>query len=221
MPSHKFPLVGHRTAVAGALLLALASLTSGAAADSGSTQVQLAANGRYDQLEQLLETEQAQGKLKTRERHALCFAYSKTKRYDRLMTCLDRLEENVRGGDKRTRLLGLDDATPSIHIMRADALIELGRYAEAAREAQAGLTWLIKDRSEDIDLVLQSTAAVSLAYTLSGDREAGAAKAVELARIPVGPVSDYAGARALALGRVYMALREYRKAIEAIESDRS
>lgn len=204
--------------VAGALLL---SLSLAAAADTGSLQVQLAANGRFDLLEQLLEREEAQGPLKTRERHALCFAYSKTKRYDRLMACLDKLAENVRKGDTRTRLLGLDDATPTIHIMRADAFIELGRYGDAVTEAQRGLNWLIESRSDDVDMRIHCMAAVSLAYTLSGDRVAGAAKAEELARIKIGPTTDYVGARAMALGRVYMALGDYGRAIEAIESDRT
>ena len=210
----------HRTAAL--MLSSWLVLTPAAHADSGSQQVQLAANGRFDQLEQLLEAEQARGALKTRDRHALCFAYSKTKRYDRLLPCLDRLADNVRKGDTRTRLLGLDDATPSIHIMRADALIELGRYGDAVKEAQAGLAWLVKDKSDDLDMVIHCMAAVSLAYTLSGDREAGAERAQALAQIKVGGFkADYAGAKAMALGRAYMALGEYGKAIDAIESDRT
>ena len=210
----------HRTAAL--MLSSWFVLTPAAHADSGSQQVQLAANGRFDQLEQLLEAEQARGALKTRDRHALCFAYSKTKRYDRLLPCLDRLADNVRKGDTRTRLLGLDDATPSIHIMRADALIELGRYGDAIKEAQAGLAWLVKDKSDDLDMVIHCMAAVSLAYTLSGDREAGAERAQALAQIKVGGFkADYAGAKAMALGRAYMALGEYGKAIDAIESDRT
>ena len=209
-------------ATAAMLLGSWLVLTPPVHADSGSQQVQLAANGRFDQLEQLLEAEQARGALKTRDRHALCFAYSKTKRYDRLLPCLDRLADNVRKGDTRTRLLGLDDATPSIHIMRADALIELGRYGDAVNEAQTGLAWLVKDKSDDLDMVIHCMAAVSLAYTLSGDREAGAERAQALAQLKVGGLkADYAGAKAMALGRAYMALGEYGKAIDAIESDRT
>ena len=209
-------------ATAAMLLGSWLVLTPPVHADSGSQQVQLAANGRFDQLEQLLEAEQARGALKTRDRHALCFAYSKTKRYDRLLPCLDRLADNVRKGDTRTRLLGLDDATPSIHIMRADALIELGRYGDAVNEAQTGLAWLVKDKSDDLDMVIHCMAAVSLAYTLSGDREAGAERAQALAQLKVGGFkADYAGAKAMALGRAYMALGEYGKAIDAIESDRT
>lgn len=225
MPSHKLPSNSRRAAVWLALpfvlALAVAMLSRPAAADSGSTQVALAANGRYDQLEQLLEAEQSQGKLKTRDRHTLCFAYSKTKRYDKLIDCLDKLQSNVRAGDRRTRLFGLDDATPSIHLMRADAMIELGLYAKAVQEAQTALAWLVKDQSDDLDMVIHAHAAMSLAYTLSGDKEAGERKAAELARMPVLPTSDYAGAKSLSLGRAYMALGQYGKAVEAIESDRT
>ena len=65
----------------------------------------------------LMEAEEAKHPLNTRDRHALCFAYSKTKRYNKLLPCLDKLAENVRKGDLRTRLFGLDDATPTIHII--------------------------------------------------------------------------------------------------------
>src|SRR4051812_18122540 len=87
-------------------------------ADRGTDQVALAASGRYDQLEQMLEAQQAKGPLDTRDRHALCYAYSKTKRYARLMACLDQLALNLQRGDKRTRLFALDDATPALGLMR-------------------------------------------------------------------------------------------------------
>ena len=101
------------------LAVSLVAWAGHAAAGIDLETVKLAANVQYSQLETLLETEAARRPLGTRDQHALCFAYSKTKRYDRLFACLDQLEQQVAQGDKRTRLFGLDDATPSIGLMRA------------------------------------------------------------------------------------------------------
>lgn len=204
---------------AAAVLVASLSLT--AIADSSSQQFEYAANGRFDELQKLLEAEEAGRALNTRDRHALCFAYSKTKRYNKLLPCLDKLAENVRKGDLRTRLFGLDDATPTIYIMRADALIELGQYAKAIEEAQKGLKWLRDEDSDDLDMVVHTLADLSLASTLSGNRNEGERYANELARTNTSLLgnSDYANARAMALGRVYMALGDYPRALAGIRSD--
>ncbi|MBP9218217.1 MAG: CHAT domain-containing protein [Sterolibacterium sp.] len=205
---------------AGFLALTLTAATF-AHADSSSQQFEFAASGRFDELQKLIEAEETKHPLNTRDRHALCYAYSKTKRYNKLLPCLDKLAENVKKGDLRTRLFGLDDATPTIHILRADAYIELGQYAKAIEEAQKGLKWLRDEDSDDLDMVVQSLAALSLASTLSGNRNDGERYAKELARTNTSLLghSDYANARAMALGRVYMALGDYPRALEGIRSD--
>jgi len=192
------------------------------AAHANNQHFALAATGRFDELARLIEAEEQTAKkpLRTADRHALCFAYSKIKRYDKLLPCLDQLEERIRRGDLRTRLLGLDDGTPTVHVMRADALIELGQYADAIEEAQKGLKWLREADSDDLDMIVHLMAAVSLAATLEGDREAGSNYARELDEFQLGLLGrDYVGTKAMALGRVYMALGEFDKAVKAIESD--
>ena len=193
-----------------------------ALADSSSQQFEYAANGRFDQLEKLLEEEEAKHPLNTRDRHGLCYAYSKTKRYNKLLPCLDKLAENVKKGDRRTRLFGLDDATPTIHIMRADALIELGQYDAAVGEAKKGLDWLKKDDSDDKDMEIHCLAAMSLGSTLGAKRADGEKYAAELDKVSVSlRHADYANAKAMALGRVYMALGDYQKALDGIHSDKT
>ena len=78
-----------RTWTAAALLCAV---TVGAYADYGTDQTGYAASGRYDLIEKQVEAMAKQGPLRTRDQHALCFAYSKLKRYERLMPCLDQLQ---------------------------------------------------------------------------------------------------------------------------------
>ncbi len=210
----------HRLLLAFSALLLIGLPIRLALADVSSQSIDYAATGRFDELQKLMESEEAKHALNTRDRHALCFAYSKTKRYNRLLPCLDQLEANVRKGDRRTRLFGLDDATPTIHIMRADALIEMAQYTPAGVEAQKGLDWLKKDRSDDKDMEIHCLAALSLAATLSGKRSDGERFALELSRVNTSLVhSDYANAKAMALGRVYMALGDYRKALDGINSD--
>ena len=210
----------HRKLLAFSALLLIGLTIRPALADISSQSIEYAATGRFDELQKLMESEEAKHPLNTRDRHALCFAYSKTKRYNRLLPCLDQLEANVRKGDRRTRLFGLDDATPTIHIMRADALIEMAQYTAAGVEAQKGLDWLKKDRSDDKDMEIHCLAALSLAATLSGKRSDGEKFALELSRVSTSLVhSDYANAKAMALGRVYMALGDYRKALDGINSD--
>ncbi len=190
-------------------------------ADLGSMQFEFAANGRFDQLEKLLEDEEAKHLLNTKDRHALCYAYSKTKRYNKLLPCLDKLAENVKKGDLRTRLFGLDDATPTIYIMRADAMIELGQYEAAVVEAQKGQAWLKKDDSDDKDMIIHTLAAMSLGSTLGGKRAEGERFAADLENVSVSlQHSDYASAKAMATGRVYMALGNYQKALDGITSDK-
>lgn len=200
----------------------LVFLAPPARADIGSQSVEFAATGRFDELQNLMESEQSKHALKTRDLHALCFSYSKTKRYNKLMPCLDRLADNVSKGDRRTRLFGLDDATPTIYIMRADALIEMAQYPAATIEAKKGLDWLRSNKSDDKDMEINCLAALSLAATLSGNRADGEKFALELAKVNTSFLnSDYANAKAMALGRVYMALGDYAKALDGINSDKT
>jgi CHAT domain-containing protein len=202
-------------------LLVAASLSGAVAADYSTDQIEMAANGRFDLLESSVEEYARTHPLTTRDQHTLCYAYSKTKRYTRLLACLEQLEEKVRGGDRRTRLFGLSDATPSVHVMRADALIDLGRYREAIDAATKAVTWLKEDNSTDVDLLFSALAALSLARTLGGDDAGGWEAEKELRAFDPGLFSDYVNAQAFALARARMGLKDYRGVIEAIQGDTS
>jgi CHAT domain-containing protein len=207
---------------AGTLLLALLVLLccSPARADRGTEQVALAASGRYDQLEQMLEAQLAKGPLDTRDRHALCYAYSKTKRYARLMACLDQLAVNLARGDKSTRLFALDDATPALGLMRSEAQLELGQYAAGAATARETSAWLAADRSDDLDMVFNAMAAEAVALSLAGERAPALLLAKRLAGLGTGTMGAYASAKAMALARVRMALGDYAGVLAAFDSDK-
>lgn len=203
------------------ILLFAAFTALDARADYSTEQIRLAASGRYDLLEKAVIEHGAATPLATRDLHALCYAYSKTKRYAQLLACLDNLEAKIRTGDRRTRLFGLADATPTVHIMRAEALIELARYPLAVAEAEKAIKWLKDDNSDDLDMVSNALAALSMAHTLSGDEDAGWKFEKELRSLRIGMFSDYANAKASALARARMALGEYRGVIAAIRGDSS
>ena len=71
-----------------ALAMVTMAFCGSAWADYGTDQTGFAASGRYDLIEQQLEPMLAKGPLRTRDQHALCLAYAKLKRYDRLLSCL-------------------------------------------------------------------------------------------------------------------------------------
>lgn len=187
-----------------------------ARADYGTDQTSYAATGRFDLIEKQVEAMAKQGPLRTRDQHALCFAYSKLKRYDRLMPCLDTLQVLVGKGDKRTRIFGLDDATPAIHLLRAEAFTDLGNYAGARKEANNALVWLRREDSGDDDMVVNAYAAVAVAAALQGDATV-ARQTVELLK-DFKVKSDYKRAKAMAQARAQMAVGAWADVIVTLES---
>ena len=187
-----------------------------AQADYGTDQTAYAATGRFDLIEKQVEAMAQQGPLRTRDQHALCFAYSKLKRYDRLMPCLDTLQALVDKGDRRTRIFGLDDATPAIHLLRAEAFTDLGNYAGARKEANNALVWLRRENSGDDDMVVNAYAAVAVAAALQGDAIV-ARQTVELLK-DYKVKSDYKRAKAMAQARAQMAVGAWADVIVTLES---
>ncbi|GAB3356794.1 MULTISPECIES: CHAT domain-containing protein [Giesbergeria] len=200
----------------------LAAVAGAAQAGLDLETVKLAANGQYTQLETLLETEAAQRPLGTRDRHALCFAYSKTKRYDRLFACLDQLARQVAQGDRRTRLFGLDDATPAIGLMRAEAQLELGLYPEAAAQAKAVMDWIAQEGSDDRDFELQAMSTRIVAAVMNGERSDAEKLLPRLEKMSTAfPLfDDYIPVRVFAVARSLAALGRFAEAATLLEGDR-
>lgn len=203
------------------LSAALLLLTQHAsAALSGNAQIELVGQGRYEALASGLEQGAQRKPLKTADLHALCYAYSKLKRYDRILTCLDQLDRQIAEGDEAARLFGLDDATPSSSLMRAEVLIDLGQYLAAAQQAQKTLDWLAAEHSTDLDMKFQALADQVIAWRLAGQRQRAEASLAVLEASGLGLMgSDYRGARAIALARANMAMGRYQAVLDALASD--
>ncbi len=207
-------------ALAGVLCLGLLPAPP-ARADLYSEVSSFATTGRFDRIERTIEAVAAKRELSNQERHALCFAYSKTKRYDRLLPCLDKLEAGLKKGSPRTWLFGLDDATPVVHLMRSVARTDLAQYGEAKAEAKKAMDWLGGDYDGFADVAIEALAVQSIAETLSGDPARGRALAKELEQLDLawGEAQDFATIRSMALARAYAALGDYREVLRVIRED--
>jgi CHAT domain-containing protein len=200
----------------GVLTLPCVLLVSPAKADYGTDQTEYAATGRYDLIEKQVEALAQKGPIRTRDQHALCFAYSKLKRYDRLLSCLDQLQGLVDKGDKRTRIFGLDDATPAVFLMRAEAMIDLGDTDTARINAVKALEWLKADGASDQDLVVGSYATLVQASVLDGDLASAQKTLAVLKSYRVG--GDYRRAKAMALARAQTSVGAWNDVIATLES---
>ncbi|MCB1888498.1 MAG: CHAT domain-containing protein [Rhodocyclaceae bacterium] len=207
-------------------LLGIAAVCMGlwagpARADTYSDVSGFATTGRFDEIERLIEGVAKKRELSNQERHALCFAYSKTKRYDRLLPCLDALEKGLEDGSPHTWLFGLDDATPVVHLMRAVARTDLAQYREALAEAGKAVDWLDGDTDGFADIAIEAYAVRSIASTLSGDAEQGRKLAGDLENLELGwgEAQDFATIRSLALARCFAALGDYPQVLRVIRED--
>lgn len=187
--------------------------------------------GRYGELQKHGEAELSlSGTVKTSVLLPLCVSYGKTKRYDRLFECCNRLENNIQKGDvcnidreesaKRNPLLGVSaklstiggakikcDVSPFPHILRAEAYIDLGQYDHAVEEAKKAYNMSATYR-------VWSMSSLSLAYALQGNREEALRIAQELsaASTPLGLASQ----KNVGLAKTYLALKDFKKASDLV-----
>lgn len=213
--------IAHRLLAA----LVLASACGVEARVPDKTLLDLAGNSEYQKLAGTLEAHGLKSLQTTAEVHALCFAYARLKRYRKLTDCLDELAVRASKGDTETLLFGLDDVTPDLHLMRAAAHIDLGRFSEGTFEAAKALEWARTSAGDDRDQEIEALVFLVIAGTHAGDRTEAARWLAELERVRAsGGVlgkRDFTTVKSIALGRAYMALGRHVDAIKAIQGDRS
>ena len=199
----------------------------------GAERDTLESTGRYQELEQHMETRlKGTSAAKTHDLLLLCSAYSKTKRYNKLFPCLDRLEQNIRRGDKAAipgegeRLMTYaPDVSPVPHLLRAEAYMELQNYDQALKEA--GKAYLVVPSVIGVDeyygegLRIQALTTLSLVHVFRGDR----ASAEKYRRLLEGlEIKSLGGLprekeRRLSLAKIYMSLGEFTAVLEKLKSD--
>ncbi|MBK9347102.1 MAG: CHAT domain-containing protein [Burkholderiales bacterium] len=192
------------------------------AALSGNEQVELAGKGDFDRLAAALETQSTTQTMKVADWHALCYAYFRLKRYDKILPCLDTLESALQTRNKRTRLFGLDDATPTVYLMRAETAIEIGQFSLALEQAQKAHAWFKADGETEKDVLIQALAAQVLAYKNAGQRDRAEQAAGQLQAVQVSAFGDDAiGVKSLAMARAHMALEQWDAALHALALDKT
>lgn len=231
--------MSRRTVAAGCVAVAV---LSGCAYDMVSERDRLQMTGNYGELARLSEAEVAQ-KANTTRLHALCLAYSKLKRYDKVLLCADRLEASIRSGDTRldpreenpnfaaayaisSLIVGKDallpDVTGSPFMFRAEAYLELGNYRKAIEEARQGLAFGASGSSpQHVIYQVLALGHLAIAYALTGEEEKAEQElsALEALSIPYMGSAYSKPEKMNALGRGYMALRRYDKALPFLEKD--
>lgn len=203
-----------------AATLALTGVATAQGLPRGSI-VELAGQGRYDELADRLSAEPA--KLSPGELHAQCHAYAQTRRYRPLLACLDRLEAALKGRDRASILFGLDDATATVPLMRAAALLDLGEAAAAAEQAQRALAWFEREGSAgERDLQAEGLGLLALAEARQQHTAPAREALRRLSAMATGAAAspNLANLRTLGLARGHLALGEFDQACQALDSDR-
>jgi CHAT domain-containing protein len=192
------------------------------AALSGNEQVALAGKGAFEELASGLQAQADAGPMKVADWHSLCYAYHRLKRYDKTNLCLDALEAALRGRDKRTRLFGLDDATPTLYTMRAETALELGQWDTAVKQAQRALDWYREEGDNERDILVQALAVQAIAMRNLGLVRQANALLVQLRKVPANVLGDETiSAKSLAQARVCMSLGYWQEALDALALDKT
>lgn len=205
------------------IVLGMGLICSLSHAISGSEQVRLAGEGLYDELAERLAAENEGPQMSTADRHALCFAYSKLKDYSHLQGCLDQLAKRIEGPDRRTRLFGLDDARPTVFLMRGEAAIDVGDVALARESAGNAVDWFHREHSADRDILVNALALKVMAEALAARRPQAEQNYEQLKAVDVSwPRYDaYANAKRTAIARAAMALARWPDVLQALAPNRT
>lgn len=218
------------------LLTVILLFSSGCASVLFNEKDRLAMGSQYSELERILEGENKDfSSAKSVDLIGLCNTYSKLKKYNKLFSCLEQLENNIKKGDKiitHHRFFSWSypqNITVMPYLIKAEAYIELGDYdkavtlAKRAYELLPTIEWSFKDRHNSWErrCKIRSLSILALAYALKGDNKNASQYAVQLENEKMG-FSTFMltpGAitltiekeKSVGLARAYMALGQYDK----------
>ncbi len=234
--------------LARAFLISLVPLTAGCTAPLPEKE-KAWMGGRFAEMQRIGEAEVTDLKTaNTAKLYYLCLAYTKLKRYDKLFPCLDQLERNVARGDKNIKdwdayekvsaggaaaakfgmamNLGTTeiDATPTLHLMRAEAMIDLGDHDAAIEQTRKASQWKGPFGMEIAERTFRYYALgyMGVAYALKGDRANALNAAQTMEGIsecwpPAFPIPCQGTEKYTGLAKIHLALGDFKKASEVIQ----
>lgn len=161
----------------------------------------------------------------------LCLAYFHLKHFNRLMPCLNRLEERVLSGDTTIitdkSMVSDSDALPFANMLRAKAYLELGNYPKSLEQAKIALSRIRDTLPYGVwparRYRLEVLSDLSLAAALAGEKELSKTYLKELENFPLG----FMGSASLTFqrnngaARAYLALGEYEKVLYYLKEEGS
>ena len=212
-----------------AITLILLSQISGCAYNIAPEYIRLESTARYRELAMYEEAQIKQSGASSRLLYRQCYAYSKLKNYRKLFDCLDRLEEQIKTGDKAVTLftaISDSDGSPTPHLMRAEAYVETGDYVKAISEGKKGYELSANVHStfmgiEKTQHTIHALGLLALAHAFNGERDKAATYLNALKELPLSfaGIAQSTPIKNRALARSYIALGEYAKALELLQGD--
>lgn len=172
---------------------------------------------RYAELRDLMEARvQSRQTVPTADYAYLCFAYAKTRQYDRLFPCIERMQARIDGGDRQ---LYWFDFSAEPALLRALAALEFGDLPTAIAEGRTAYR-LTEGKSAYVQMRVYAIALLGLAHALTGERAAADRLITELAAVPLSySESLIASDKHIGIARIHMALGEHAAALAALRRD--
>ena len=196
------------------IVVLFALTVSGCASAFNSRGLNLTAEANFTQV--VKEFEPQEGSYESipfSELIYLCQAYGELKDYKKLFPCLEAAQTKVDQGDFIADTWD-HSATPSR--LRATAFIELGQYDEAVKTAEHSYQ-IVRDNNLTRYEEVKVLDILGLAYALAGKTAEAERIARKLKDLNLGfPYMLVKDDRNIAVARLYIALKNYQEAINAI-----
>lgn len=201
-----------------------ASLLAGCASEFSMERTIISSTAQYGDLAKHEEKQIQERGETTAGLYNLCSSYLNLRDFNKLFSCLDRMETRINNGDRAIvyqNWIGETDAMPALNLMRAEANLELGDYKKAfahAEQAFASLNGFSSSfmGNEEAMHGIQALELMALAKTLDGDREQALAYEQRLETYDIGIAGRgiTSPRRSSALAKVNLALGRYDQALK-------
>jgi len=205
-------------------LITAAFLFSGCAHVTLPKERLLNIQGNYSEIEAYLEPQaESNPTIATSKLFYLCTAYGKLKRYDKVFSCLDRLQERIDAGENIPDFEGNKYIYP--RVIRAEAYIELRKYDRAIEQCKLAYEYILQNPSSFFNTTdwwkVEVLPPYGLAYALGSYKEDAERIAKLLKDLPASSGDkNFADKKSDGLAKIYIALGHYRKALEAAEASK-